>query len=97
MQDALRVLKWNDVWLSAQKKALLSAVETTALIVGLEKSDIMRKQEREVRKRVGGGLKTLGLDGMKWGEAKRRQAWVSMAVDEQMSVGRSGRPGKEAM
>lgn len=43
----------------------MSAVETTALIVVLEKSDIMRKQEREVRKRVGGGLKTLGLDGMK--------------------------------
>ncbi len=35
------------------------------------KSDIMRKQEGKVRKRVGGRLKMLGLDGMKRGEARR--------------------------
>lgn len=42
----------------------------------------MRKQERKVRKRVGGRLKTLELDGMKQGEGKRRWdelAWQSMS------------------
>lgn len=41
-----------------------------------------RKQERKVRKRVGDGMKTLGLDGLKQGEAQRRWAelaWQSMS------------------
>ena len=45
-------------------------------------SDTMRKQERKVRKRVGEGMKTLRLDGLKQGEAQRRWAelaWQSMS------------------
>lgn len=41
------------------------------------KSDIMRKQEKKVGKRVGGRLKRLGLDRMKRGEVKRR--WAELA------------------
>lgn len=49
----------------------------------------------KVRKGVGGCLKRLRADALKVDEAKGTTGRVSVAVDEQMSVGRSGRTGRE--
>lgn len=49
----------------------------------------------KVRERVGGCLKRLRADALKVEKAKGTTGRVSVAVDEQMSVGRSGRMGRE--
>lgn len=72
-----------------------SAEQTTAWAVGtLRVIRGGKKQQRQVRRRVGGRMKIGRTRADEMRRGKETMGWIRMTVDEQMSVGRSGRTGK---
>lgn len=72
-----------------------SAEQTTAWAVGtLRVIRGAKKLQRQVRRRVGGRMKIGRTRADEMRRGKETMGWIRMTMDEQMSVGRSGRTGK---